>query len=429
MLQLPVSTSMGLLLLLALVAALLVSGGAGLVVGGGDSPVICSSEGVECDYNQTNLLSEVTHVYTLTQCRQLCLDDGDCHYISYYDDNAFPISHLCQLFQSCESVSECSDCISENVDCSATCGSNTVGAMDENILSLTPFVESEAACKAMCVNNAQCLFYTYFFGNATLHHQDCYLLSELLPPTVPCDRCVTGPRDCADTEPCSLELNGESYQQYQSLMLTNTSEIHTVTVKGSSGCEIRFLAVGGGGRRHSDGDEGAAGSGSGYLEYRQNIKVDPGTIMYLAVGGTLGSSTVEIYNGNAFSLAWAWPGHAGQSVNGGAGYCGGGGWGTSGGDGGTDGGDGLGGVGPGGAGGGGQGGDLSLYTFTSWSLAPGAGGHHYGISGGGGGGLLVNGGGPEASEWQGQGFGGGGNGFSDYSDGLQGVILLEITSL
>ena len=287
---------MGLLLLLALVAALLVSGGAGLAVGGGDSPVSCSSEGVECDYNQTNLISEVTHVYTLTQCRQLCLDDGDCHYISYYGDNAFPISHLCQLFKSCESVAECSDCISENVDCSATCGSNTVGAMDENILSLTPFVESEAACKAMCVNNAQCRFYTYFFGNATLHHQDCYLLSELLPPTLPCDSCVTGPRDCADTEPCSLELNGESYQQYQSLMLTNTSEIHKVTVKGSSGCEIRFLAVGGGGRRHIDGDEGAAGSGSGYLEYRQNIKVDPGTIMYLAVGGTLGSSTVEIYS-------------------------------------------------------------------------------------------------------------------------------------
>ena len=408
-------------LLLALVSVMLVSGGAGLEVGGGDSPVICSSEGVECDYNQTNLISEVTHVYTLTECRQLCLDDGDCHYISYYGDNAFPISHLCQLFKSCESVSECSDCISENVDCSAPCGSNIVGAMDENILSLTPFVESEAACKAMCVNNAQCRFYTYFFGNATLHHQDCYLLSELLPPTLPCESCVTGPRDCADAEPCSLELNGESHQ---SLMVTATNQTHKVTVKGGSSCRIKFLLVGGGGRPRNDG--GGGGAGSGYVEYHHPGPVDPGQVIYLTVGNQGQSSELEISRVVIFD---AWAGEEGGSVDGGAGYCGGGGWGTSGGDGGTGGGDGLGGVGSGGAGGGGQGEDVSLYTFTSWTLAPGAGGHHYGISGGGGGGVLVDGAGPPAAEWQGQGFGGGGNGFSDYSDGLQGVILLEITSL
>ena len=92
---------------------------------------------------------------------------------------------------------------------------------------------------------------------------------------------------------------------------------------------------------------------------------------------------------------------------------------------GSDGGDGE--EGSGGSGGRGTGQDVSLYTFTTWSLTPGAGGRvfsYYG--GGGGGGVMVDGAGPEASQYQGQGYGGGGNGYPDYGDGLPGLILLEI---
>ena len=39
---------------------------------------------------------------------------------------------------------------------------------------------------------------------------------------------------------------------------------------------------------------------------------------------------------------------------------------------------------------------------------------------------MVDGSGPEASKYQGQGFGGGGNGYYGYGDGLPGLILLEI---
>ena len=166
-----------------------------------DSPVTCSSVSVECDfcggYNQTNLIDQVTHVYTLKECRQLCLDTADCQFLSYYDDNAVPVSHLCQLFKSCESVTKCSDCISENMQCFETCGSNIVGDLDENILDLTPNVESELACKELCAQNPQCSFYTYFFGNDHLYHKDCFLLTEFARPTLPCDDCVTGsPEDC-----------------------------------------------------------------------------------------------------------------------------------------------------------------------------------------------------------------------------------------
>ena len=47
--------------------------------------------------------------------------------------------------------------------------------------------------------------------------------------------------------------------------------------------------------------------------------------------------------------------------------------------------------------------------------------------GGGAGGILVDGKGPLGSKHQGEGFGGGGCGGGGFIDGLQGVILLEIS--
>ena len=39
---------------------------------------------------------------------------------------------------------------------------------------------------------------------------------------------------------------------------------------------------------------------------------------------------------------------------------------------------------------------------------------------------MVNDEGPTVSQYQGAGYGGGGNGYSDYEPGLPGLILLEI---
>ena len=81
----------------------------------------------------------------------------------------------------------------------------------------------------------------------------------------------------------------------------------------------------------------------------------------------------------------------------------------------------------------GTGEDIGEFMMSSWTLSPGAGGkfyeeifgdNHYG---GGGGGVTVYGEGPYASEYQGQGYGGGGSGYS-YTNGLQGVVLLETES-
>ena len=90
-----------------------------------DSPVTCSSEGVVCDFSEDNLLDQVPGVATLDQCRELCLDLTTCHYISYFDENATPVPGFCQLFSTCETVNNCTNCYTENIDC-RTCGTNVI---------------------------------------------------------------------------------------------------------------------------------------------------------------------------------------------------------------------------------------------------------------------------------------------------------------
>ena len=64
----------------------------------GDSPVTCSSEGVECDNSGDNLIDAMFGVLSLEECRDLCLEDARCNFISYRGDLTAPISHLCQMF-------------------------------------------------------------------------------------------------------------------------------------------------------------------------------------------------------------------------------------------------------------------------------------------------------------------------------------------
>ena len=114
------------------------------------SPVTCSSEGVECDHHvESNLIESVMHVPNLMQCRQLCLDHDKCQYISYFDDNAVPISHFCQLFKTCETVAQCSNCMTESMECFESCGSNIVGDLDENVIMSIPNIDAELDCKEL----------------------------------------------------------------------------------------------------------------------------------------------------------------------------------------------------------------------------------------------------------------------------------------
>ena len=212
-------------------------------------------------------------------------------------------------------------------------------------------------------------------------------------------------------------------ERSQALMLTRVGQESEISVSGAAvTCDLTLLVVGGGGHHSSI----YGGAGSGHLEYR-SLQVSAGTVLTARVGDQGQASSLAISGGDTVT---ADPGQDGQYNDGGSGYCGGGGGGypSAGGAGGSDGGDGEDG---GYSGGRGSGQNVSGYTFTTWSLTPGAGGRAYHeifryYYGGGGGGLLLDGEGPPASQYQGHGYGGGGNGIAIASDGLPGLILLEV---
>ena len=388
----------------------------------GDSPVICSSEGVVCEFCEDNLIDSVMHVKTVEDCTQMCLNDQSCEFITYFDDSATPISHFCQLFKSCETVNNCSSCISENMACNRTCSKNLVGDLDENVLDVIPNIKSEIDCKQSCLAHPNCTFYTYFFPNDTIHHQYCFLQTELVGPQQPCETCITGPADCSNTGGCSLSMNGE---KHKALMLTSvgqTSEIEVINDWGNVTCSVALLVVGGGGKALY------SGGGSGYLVYR-SVHVAAGTRLTGQVGDSGHSSNVISPDSSELNVT----AQAGESSylygsDGGAGYSGGGGGGqvstlSPAGDGGSNGGGGKDGFNSGGAG---TGEDVSVYLFSAWTLGPGAGGKHTTIHGGnyyagGGGGVLVDGEGPPGG-CKGAGYGGGGG---DAASGHPGVILIE----
>ena len=392
-------------------SCLLISASAGLQLKVPTSPVTCSNEGVECEINGDNLIDAVMHVPTLEECRQLCLDVKECNYETYFNETASPASNLCLLFKTCETTNNCSDCVSENMDCFEMCGRNVVGDLDENVQDIIPNTESEKDCQQLCLNTTSCSHYTYYFQNDTMFQKFCFLQTDFLPPIQSCETCITGPVSCQE-EKCRLTMNGELYQ---SLMLTTST--NEITVNGF-GCGLRFLVVGGGG---DDGGDG--GAGSGYLQYG-SVEVDPGTTINAKVGQSKQSSVLTFSTGETIT---AEAGEGGVGSRGGNGYSGGGQEGPY--NSGTDGGD-----GEGSYGGSGTGEDISAYTFSAWTLTPGAGGrgtrvsegtsgHYYG---GGGGGVVISGAGPDGSDYQGEGYGGGASGYGYYGDGLQGVILLEI---
>ena len=204
-------------------------------------------------------------------------------------------------------------------------------------------------------------------------------------------------------------------------MLTDTSVTHNITVHGTGSCQLRFLAVGGGGRGYY------SGGGSGYIRYGSTTieSGSEGAVIIADVGDHKEASTISI-NGGMYKAESGKDRKGGdnESNQGGDGYSGGGDHsGTS--EGGSDGSK-----GDGEDGGMGTGQDVTKYVFSAWSLSPGKGGKiHTGCTtacGGGGGGVLVDGKGPESSEYKGQGFGGGGSGASSSQFGLQGLILLEL---
>jgi len=316
------------------------------IANGFQSPPACSTEGIECDYDENNLIDSVSQVYSEEECRQICDDQQECDYITYFNASAKPFSNFCRIYKTCVNTVNCTNCVTQNMECFRTCGANSVGHMDENIIDTIDNMKSELDCKHSCSGTANCTFYTYYLEEDPLYHQLCVLLTDLVPPIEPSDSASTGPADCYSTAECFF--NGDSPK---SVMVTEDQVDVTVNVFGS--CELTILAVGGGGQGNFQG------GGSGYLQY-QKISLSSGITSLHATAGARAQPSSVTFNGRSIV---ANPGQRGGGNNsGGAGYSGGGqyDYGNGGGSGGSYGSD----------GGGSQGGsgtheDISEYIFTT----------------------------------------------------------------
>jgi len=359
----------------------------------GGLPFICSVENYECI--QGDGPSDVLfNIPSIEDCRQICLDDGYCSFTTYYHSDGFPGKKMCLLFRGCDSVVSCTNCESEDMGC-FNMGSigKVVGTFGENALEAIKDVYSPVTCKEKCSNNQNCQWFTYFYETDDLFPNMCFLQTELLTPALPCDNCLSG----SLVDECFILYDGLKNQS--SLMFNNTNLDHKLMIFGSDSCNLRVLAIGGGG---SGRDDFGGGGGSGYLNDFQ-VLIPPGTYYkeFQVNVGDANEPSLIIINHKAYRGE---PGMDGAKEYGGDGYSGGG-W-DYGGEGGENGSD-----GEGEYGGRGTGVDIGKNQFSAFELSPGYGGSGTiieGHFGGGGGGVVVNGEGPTTSDYDGQGYGGGG---------------------
>ena len=220
-----------------------------LLVGAGHSlasEVTCASNSTACGSGDGGLLSLTGGVTMLTECRQMCHEDTECAYFTYFGLESFPMQEVCLLFSSCGTEVPCEACVTETRDCYRSCSSAYTGALDDNIVDMVPDVDSDVECRLQCQDAPGCSFYTHFSSADPLFPGLCMLLSHLSAPLQPCDSCTSGPADCSDS--CVLMHQGVSTK---AVMVTDTKEATEVSLvqAGDSRdmCHLRSLLVGGGG--------------------------------------------------------------------------------------------------------------------------------------------------------------------------------------
>ena len=313
-------------------------------------------------------------------------------------------------------------CYSNDFSLDTSCGRNFESQLVDNVIEWIPDVEEELNCKSICLEDAGCLYYTYYDKENEDDPNLCILLSDLLSPIQECEHCITSLPNCNNTAyiSCKFTIDSDQYL-HDSVLFTNVDDIIDVTFSPSAvfGCKATVIAIGGGG--HGGGHNGSAGSG-----YVKSDVIDVSSTGYqVRVGQSRQGSFIQKKSGQ-FVIA-AHPGGDGVSTyRGGDGYSGGGGQGTqqgAGSRGGSDGSDG-GGI----YGGKGSGFNISTISLEHFKLSPGDGGETYNFYfGGGGGGVLVDNVGPDSQNVQGKGYGGGGGAY-EYQNGLQGMVLIETKS-
>ena len=233
-----------------------------------------------------------------------------------------------------------------------------------------------------------------------------------------CDNYLTSILDCKNNSyTCKFTINDEN-TFYNSYLFNSSKTTVKFQLASNLACEATFIAIGNGGKS-SGNIYGGYGGGSGSIK---NVVIDISSAEYEVTVGEFsfkGDSFVKNKEGETIINA-SKGGDAKRNRDWlekcGSGYSGGGSkFKCKGGSNGMD--------GEGKNGGHGSGTDISEIFLDNFVLSPGDGGEPNDNFGGGGGGILVDNFGPDSSEYQGKGYGGGG-GYGGY--GLPGMVLIEV---
>ena len=372
-----------------------------------------------CEVHEDNLVEDLEGVESAEECKQVCSDSTECNMFSHFGGSSSPLHNHCLLLRSCPSLHNCDDCLTESKVCFGSCNQQFEGKVAENEVDTIIDSVDEPACLQSCQQNAECTHYTFYTGEDSAYPGLCLLLSGLQGPVTHCEHCRTGKPDCSVPE-CTFSVGSEPAMQTAAAFTESTD----ISMAALGDCEMTAVAVGGGGSGNY------AGGGSGYIETVTAPMVPAQLYVSVGAGGAETSLRRGGWGGVGDEVVVkAMAGGDGTNYDGGAGYSGGGaGFGDYiYGDGGADGGDGEDGDGKG-HGGAGSGFDINSIVLTSFTLSPGVGGlkHYYNTNhfGGGGGGVLVDGAGPQETQYDGQGFGGG-RGWAEGKPG-SGLVIVEV---
>ena len=312
-------------------------------------------------------------------------------------------------------------CYSNDSSLDSSCGRNFESQLVDNVIEWIPDVEEELNCKSICLEDAGCLYYTYYDKENEDDPNLCILLSDLLSPIQECEHCITSLPNCNDTSYISCKFSINSDQTLlDSHVFTNIfdaiSGIYvSFSPSASLGCQATVVAIGGGGSGGRSEAGCYGGGGSGYVKSDVIDISSKGYQVLVDIRNDYAQYPWIVRKMNGEDILYAWSGETGCR-NGGNGYSGGGGY--LGGKGGSNGSD-----GEGSNGGSGSGFDISTISLEHHTLSPGNGCGPSGDYGGGGGGVLVDKAGPGG---QAESFGGGGCAYNSPPHyGVQGMVLIE----
>lgn len=66
---------------------------------------------------EENIITYVSDVSSLAECHEICHDELECAFLTYFGSNSSPFSDTCVIFSSCNILEECVDCTTEVGSC------------------------------------------------------------------------------------------------------------------------------------------------------------------------------------------------------------------------------------------------------------------------------------------------------------------------